>query len=85
MPYDDEVSLSGKADRDEPHLLLRVIWIDDSSCERITENGRRFFKGYAMLLEVALGLFRIPLELHSRTVAQPLRVLKRASLTITPL
>ena len=55
---------AGRADRDEPLLVPRMIRIVERECGRIGEHRRGLVERYLVLLEIRRGLLRIPFVDH---------------------
>lgn len=64
MSDNKESATRGVADRDVPPLSNRMIGIFKSGGQRIVEHSNGFVERYAVFSEIALGLLRIPFELH---------------------
>ena len=61
MRHEDDPMSSGSTDRDLPFLSAGVIWVGIRQGQWVKENCRRVVKGHTVLLEIGLGLRRMPL------------------------
>ena len=59
------------ANGNEPPLADGVIGIIESSGQGIIKHGYCFVKGHIVFSKISLGLFEIPLKLHSTILVCP--------------
>ena len=70
MRHEDDPMPSGATDCNLAFLFAGVIWVGIRQGQGIEENRRRIVKGYAVLLEIGLGLRRMPLIDHRFSLPQ---------------